>query len=492
MKVSLRKNRIVALVIAIVMLSGCGETVVTPENTIFAEPPKPKSMLEEAEIMYTKEEMRPGILVDLIGYIPEGEKVAIVETSIMPNSYDIVDAKTGDVVYTGEIHITECPEDGEDYTGYADFTDFTDEGTYYIQAELIGRSADFKIKKGLYNDLFEKTIAGLNNLKDTSLDGCYVPLEETPGETLEVSGGWFTGTDKQKDVCEGCLAMQDLMTANEFFPKAYTDDWGTETSGNKIPDILDEVMFEAGWLFKMQDTETGGVYTSVSLKQVDLTDEYAMVVVGETTRATAYFATTMARLSYIIKKYDAAFSKKCMEAANLAWKCLEANSGLVDATQMFRAAVEMYRATGYGAYKTIIDNYLKENADKDFEERIALDGAIVYMSSTRSTNVSYCTSLMDHYMSRTEDKSNSAVNSRYLVESGDRDEGVLLRNLVELIIVDYIISNKEYGTIEENYLHYLCGRNPDSEICSSLKDSPDAYAEFIVLLGKLSLLYKEE
>ena len=69
MKVSLRKNRIVALVLAIVMLSGCGETVVTPENTIFADPPKPKSMLEEAEIMYTKEEMRPGILVDLIGYI---------------------------------------------------------------------------------------------------------------------------------------------------------------------------------------------------------------------------------------------------------------------------------------------------------------------------------------------------------------------------------------------------------------------------------------
>lgn len=167
---------------------------------------------------------------------------------------------------------------------------------------------------------------------------------------------------------------------------------------------------------------------------------------------------------------------------------IEANKDLVDKTQMFRAAVEMYRATGYKVYNRIIDDYLKDNAGKEYTERIALDGAITYMATTRSTNKQYCTKLMEQYMERTEDKSNASKESRYLVESGDREDGVLLRNLSEILIVNYIISNKEYGTIEENYLHYFCGRNPENKICDSLKNSPDAYAQLMFLLGKLTLM----
>ncbi|MCQ2519711.1 MAG: glycoside hydrolase family 9 protein [Lachnospiraceae bacterium] len=473
------------------ILSGCGNNQAVTDKAVVSEKvsvdEKTLHMLDEPEILYEPVSMKPSIYVDLVGYVPNGEKVAVIEAGIIPRRFEIVDVKTGKSVYSGYVHERECPEDDETLSAIVDFSDFTAEGTYYISADFIGRSENFDIRSGIYEDLLKANFGGLYGLRDVTDKSDILSFESNADVTLDVSGGWITGEGRLKDVCEGCLAMQDLMLCIEYYPKAFSDDYGTETSGNKIPDILDEVMFEAEWLLKMQNPETGGVYTSVSVVGNEK-GEQKRVIMGETTRATAYFCSSMAKLSYVVKKYDGSFSTKCIEAANLAWKCLEANKDLVDKTQMFRAAVEMYRATGYKVYSRIIDDYLKDNANKEYTERIALDGAITYMATTRSTNKQYCTQLMEQYMERTENKSNASKESRYLVESGDREEAVLLRNLSEILIVNYIISNKEYGTIEENYLHYFCGRNPENKICDSLKNSPDAYAQLMFLLGKLTLM----
>ena len=99
---------------------------------------------------------------------------------------------------------------------------------------------------------------------------------------------------------------------------------------------------------------------------------------------------------------------------------------------------------------------------------------------------------MENYMSRTEDKSNSARASRYMVEQGDREVSVLLRNLMEIMVADYIISNQEYKNIEEDYVHYMCGRNPECEIYCEGITTPDMYVQFIVPLYRLSLLYADK
>ena len=39
--------------------------------------------------------------------------------------------------------------------------------------------------------------------------------------------------------------------------------------------------------------------------------------------------------------------------------------------------------------------------------------------------------------------------------------------------------------IEENYLHYLCGRNPSSKVMLDFPYDPDGYAMLLVLLGRL-------
>jgi hypothetical protein len=93
-------------------------------------------------------------------------------------------------------------------------------------------------------------------------------------------------------------------------------------------------------------------------------------------------------------------------------------------------------------------------------------------------------------MSRTEDKSDASRASRYLVEPGEIELNGLIRNVFELSVVDYIISNREYKMIEENYLHYFCGRNPESVVYCDMVNTPDAYAELLVVLAKTAARHR--
>ena len=489
----MKKNvlkKCIALILAASVFAGCGSSVATEISPIVEIDDSVVSMLDAPDIAYEKEKMLPSIMTDALGYDCYAEKLAIIEAPILPGEFTVHNKDTGEVVKRSKLKVREATEDGELYTANADFSDVTEPGVYYIEADLIGRSNDFFIKEGCYDEILLTYFEKFRSLRDKTDTEVTVPFEDNAEATLEVSGGWITGDDGRKDVCEGCLAVQDILTGVEYFPNDFGDDWNSPDSGNKIPDIVDEAMFEATWLLKMQNPETGGVYTAVAPKTNEQGTAEGFVVMGETTRATAYYCATMARLSYMIKKYDPKFSSKCIEAANLSWKCLEKNKELVDPAQMFRAAVEMYRAVGYAAYGSVIDKYLKENADKDYEERIVLDGAMVYMSSTRATNVDHCMRLMEHFMSRTEDKSNASRASRYLVEPGEIDLNGLIRNVFELSVVDYIISNREYKMIEENYLHYFCGRNPESVVYCDMVNTPDAYAELLVVLAKTAARHR--
>ena len=442
------------------------------------------SMLAEPDLSYEVPKNSPGIKISLTGYEPADQKIAVLEGSILPAQFKVYNKESGMCVLNGETKIRECTEDGEIKSAVADFSSITAPGIYYMETDILGRSYDFEIKEGAKDELIKAAFDGLRKLHSED-DLNEVCLEDDPDIFIDVSGGWITSKDGSKDVIEACLGLQDILTALDYYPKAFGDDFGYEYSGNSIPDILDEAFYEADWLLKMQNPETGGVYTQVSFLESGEDNEKNFVVFGETTKATAYFCTTMARLSYISEKYDKDYSLKALSAANKAWKCLEANKDLVQSEQYYRAAVEMYRATGYNLYKTVVEDYLKENASKPFESRIALDAAIDYLDSSRGTNVDYCTELMANFMSRTEEKSQASKESRYYVEPGVSDESELLRNTFELIIVDYIISNKEYATIEENYIQYFTGRNPECRICDELAYSPDAYVEFLALVCKV-------
>ncbi len=483
-----QKRKLISCLLLACLLTGCASKGAAPannDNTLTSVPEK-TAMLAEARTEYKVPESYPAVSVDLIGYTVGTEKKAVIRAKELPKTFVLKNAVSGEKVFEGKVKPIEDADSEGMCVGVADFSEIDEEGTYYIETEYLGDSKEFKIKTGVYDELLSRTFGKLHALRANIEYGTKsVPAPGNSDETLDVSGGWKTGENGQKDVVTGCMAAYDLMVAYQYHPSSFGDDMGISESGNRIPDILDEIMFETDWLLKMQNPETGGVYTAVSSRKTS-TGRFEPTIDGEATRATVYFCVVMTHFSYVINKFNSAYASKCLKAAGLAWKCLEANKNLVSSEQMYRAAVELYKATGYAVYKKVIDEYLKSNADKDLTDRTMVDAAITHMSTTRNADMDLCGKLMERFMARTHSKAAKARDCGYMVESADMTPEELLRNTEELVVVDYIISSLEYEKMEENYLHYMCGRNIKSELYLDFEYDPDGYAMLLVLLGRLT------
>ncbi len=481
-------KKLIAFGLTLVLLTGCGSQG-TKGMAVFSNQnknSKKNSMLAEYVADYEVPITYPSIMTDINGYDEYGDKEAVIRAKSLPAVYEIKDTKTRETVYRGAVHRKDTEETGEYKTGIIDFSKFTDKGSYYIETEILGVSKNFEIKEDLYKEILEKAYKGLRSLRCENCHFKTVRFENNPNKYLDVDGGWHTDADGGKDVVEGCLAVMDICTAFEYYGASFEDDFMSEDSKNNIPDILDEAIYEVEWLLKMQNSETGGVYTSVSLQNVSGKDEKQMVVGGETTRATAYFCACMSKFSMTIKKYDASLSNKALQAAGIAWKCLEANKEIVTEEQRYRAAVEMYRATGQDVYKTATLSYLEGHAGEEYDTRASLDGAITYIATSRATDVTIASNLMTAFRDRMEIKADASDSSSFMVESEEFTATELLRTGFEFIIIDYILSNGDYKHIEENILHFLYGRNKESKDYTDELILPDDYVKLMALAARLS------
>ncbi|MBR6307954.1 MAG: glycoside hydrolase family 9 protein [Lachnospiraceae bacterium] len=472
-----------------VIIGGCGKAGDTEANiNIFTKDSGNRStMLDEPSVDYELPGVYPSIAVDLLGYEVGRDKEAVLSASRLPAFYEIKDAATGKVVYQGSVKKKDIESKDGLSSGVIDFSGLNTVGTYYIETEILGRSKVFKVRENLYEDLYKASFIKLHDLRCENCHMSSVALESDASKTINAGGGWHTSDKGEKDVVEGCLAVMDICTIYEFYPKLFTDDYGIEESGNRVPDILDEAAYEIEWLLLMQNKETGGVYASVSYAagaQAQSGDNLA--VRSETTRSTAYFCACMAKASFTFKRFDADLSSKAMQASVLAWKCLEANKNIVDSGQMFRAATELYRLTGQETYKSVVTDFLKVNSSKPYDSRPVLDGAITYLSTARSTDVGYCTALMDNLMKREESKVALANGSSFEIESVDADISEIIRTAYEYAIVDYINSSIEYVNGEEDCFHYVGGRNATGTNYFDSINTPNSLVNIIAVGARLA------
>ena len=472
-------KKLICLIAMTCLMVSCGNETVA-ETAVVKTAKETLSMLEEADLSYEVPENLPGILVDIRGYGENEKKEAIFISANLPSSFFVKSKETGLTVYSGHIKVRESTEDVDGkVTGVGDFTELTNVGDYYIEADILGRSHEFPIIEDRLSKLLAESLQYFkefhcNHYGETA-------FEDNLDMTLDVTGGWHTDQYGGKDVVTGCNTAVDLMTAYEYHPNSFED--GNE---NKIPDVLDEVKYEMDWLLKMQNPETGGVYTSVSLQDTK-SDRSELVLGGETTKATAYFCVAMTKFSTIYRPFDVSYATTCQVAARKAWNCLELNKDIVSPEQRFRAAAELYRVYGTESCHRVIKDYLKNNSKASFDARITLDGAIAYLSTKRNTDRTYCANLMESFMDRTEGKVATANKSRYMIEYQDMSNTEILRNTTELVVLDTVIPNVEYENLERNYLHYMCGRNEISkDLLFTEEENPDFYAELVVLISKLS------
>ena len=466
------------------MASGCAETgnASTSENGQQTQEEEIVSLGLTPEFNYEVPVNRPNIIVDQVGYAVNSNKVAVFRGEILPDTYQLINMETEEVAYTGSVKEKGYNEATDENISYGDFTDFQVPGVYYLQAEMIGQSYPFVISDDPYAALFNTALkqfyysrCGLTLSTEyagaAAHNACHTKTAELKDDTtvqLDVSGGWHINENGTRSVTDGCRAVNNLLLAYELYGDSFTDETGIPESGNGIPDLMDEVKYEADWLLRMQDAASGAVYSSVSAIE-DSGTSYRMYIDAVTMDATIQFAATMAKFSYLYQGFDREFATICLKAADRAYRYAGQYLNDVSPEEYFHAAAELYRATGAYQYRETVHQYLKGENEPDLDNDYIFWGSVVYLSTKQQVDVNLCETVITKLLADVEQISYDSKKSKYLTEGNKEQDNncELLRKMVRLAVVDHIITNHEYMMVLENHLHYFLGRNA---LCISYLD----------------------
>jgi endoglucanase len=434
---------------------------------------------------------RPHIEVDRLGYLPGEQKKAVFIGKDLNGRFSLVDADTGNTVYTGVLKKSKSAGTGGTQTYTGDFSSWKKTGSYYLETDVIGRSYTFSIKKDLYDGLFRSAVkqyylsrcgmsltdqyAGKNAHGACHTRSAY--LQGEPDVELDVQGGWHVDGLGNRDVVQGCQAADMLLLTYELNSDVCGDDVGIPESGNKIPDILDEVKYETDWLLKMQDDKSGGAYSGVT---VTGSAAAQTLVAGRITMdATLEFAAAMAKFSYVYQAYDTDYATVCLKAADRAMKCARQYASDTDPAKVFMAAAELYRATGYDQYRQDVMEYLSTVDEPDMSNVSVFRGCVTYLCTRQQVDVDLCDKVITGLMDEATDVSEDARHAEYLVQehTGSDKNEKMLELTSHLAVVNYVITNHEYETLLEDYAHYFMGRNSSAACyadCDGIAaDAPD-------------------
>ena len=454
------------------------------------------------KIVAPKAKQLPNINIDQLGYRPDYKKVAVFRGENVDKTFDVVNADTNKVVFTGDItNKTENETAGEtDY--YGDFSSVTDEGTYIIKTKNSGESYKFKISKDVYNNAFNDVVKMLylqrcgselpqNFAGDFTHPACHNTKATIFGTQtkIDVTGGWHDAGDYGRYVVPGAKTVADIISAYDANPSAFSDNTGIPESGNKVPDILDEARYELEWFLKMQDSASGGVYHKVTCANFPgnvmpekETDE--LIVSPMSTTATADFAATMALSYETFKSYDAKFANQCLAAAEKAWAWLGANfpggfanpEGVVTGEygdgrytdEIFWAAAELYKVTGKAVYNDYIVKEYSPMVPAGFGwADVGYYGMAAYLSipADKVDSATY-TTFKNALIQKADTIVSDSKKDGYLISLGKNypwgSNMTVANNAMHLLLANKIQPNAEYVEVAREHLHYCFGKNPMS------------------------------
>ena len=299
------------------------------------------------------------IRVNQLGFPPQAEKLAVI-TATAATSFEVVAADTGKTVFRNQLGAPALWKPSDETVRLADFSALTAPGEYRLKVNGEPLSDRFTIRADAYRDLNAASIkayylnrasiplpaqyAGVyarpaGHMDDKVLVHASAASKQRPeGTVISSPKGWYDAGDYNKYVVNSGISTYTLLAAFEHFPDYFNkQNLNIPESGNGIPDILNETLWNLDWMLTMQDPNDGGVYHKLTNKTFDgmVMPDQAMraprYVVQKSTAAALDFAATMATASRVFKAYEQqrpGLSARMLAAAEAAWKWAEANPAL--------------------------------------------------------------------------------------------------------------------------------------------------------------------
>ncbi|MEO7576801.1 MAG: glycoside hydrolase family 9 protein [Massilia sp.] len=335
------------------------------------------------------------IRINQVGFAPAAQKIAVVPDGAA-TGFSVIDS-AGKTVLQGKLGAPAVWEASAEQVRLADLSPLKTAGSYRLRVDGLADSAPFTVAESPYKTLNAASIRAFYfNRASIALTpefaGVYARAAGHPDDKVLVHAsaasstrptgtviaspkGWYDAGDYNKYVVNSGISTYTLLAAYEHYP-AYFGQQSVKLpeSGNGIPDILNEALWNLDRMLSMQDPADGGVYhklTNLSFDGVVMPDQARTprYVVQKGTAAALDFAAVMAVASRVMAPYEAqrpGLSARMLAAAEAAWKWAKANparsyqqpadvftGGYGDkslADEFAWAAAELYISSGKGGY----------------------------------------------------------------------------------------------------------------------------------------------
>jgi endoglucanase len=296
------------------------------------------------------------IRLNQLGFYPDGPKAAYV-LGELGESFHVVRVGVGDTLFTGRLGPRMAAPASSDTTRLAEFSVVREPGVYELHVPALGSSHRFEIRPGVHEDLALAAMKGFYYQRASiALEPRYAgrwsraaghpdtvvlvhPSAATArrpaGTVISSPLGWYDAGDYNKYVVNSGITVGTLLSLYEDFPDYVRGmHLNIPESGDAVPDLLHEVLWNVRWMLTMQDSDDGGVYHKLTNARFD---GYVMpadaqteprYVVQKSTAAALNLAATMAQASRILRGYERHFpglADSALTAASRAWQWARLN-----------------------------------------------------------------------------------------------------------------------------------------------------------------------
>lgn len=339
---------------------------------------------------------QPRVAVNQVGFLPQSQKLAVVPQAAAGSRFEVI-GMDGKAVFSATLGAPKRWDASGETVRVADFSQLEKPGAYRVRVEGLAPSDPFTVAADGYRALNTAALKAFYlNRAGIAIEPKYAGAYARPaghpddkvlvhasaasssrpaGTVISSPKGWYDAGDYNKYVVNSGISTYTLLAALEHFPAWFAQDVNIPESGNGVPDILDEAMWNLEWMLTMQDPQDGGVYnklTNLSFDGIVMPHEASKeprYVVAKGTAATLDFAATMAAASRVLKPYDKQWpgmSARMLSAAEKAWKWAAANPSVVFKNppgvatgeygddklgdEFAWAAAELYISTGKDSY----------------------------------------------------------------------------------------------------------------------------------------------